>query len=181
MLNVFFRCTFGIPALMVVLLPVVLSTGEKSTPNMNTILADYKNIFMQDIEKLVDLFGNLCKSSRTERNLCTHNEELHAICHMLRRIKNSVSESKLTGREKELTLHACRQMETSLSCSQKRRERKKYEASNQQSEALEQVSQPSPTAFPSKAAPSDKTCRIHSLITRLKTCWQQLYFKYTNQ
>ncbi|XP_043831962.1 interleukin-7 isoform X2 [Dromiciops gliroides] len=93
MFHVFFRSIFGIPSLILVLLPVTSSDCE--IEDKNKIIQEYTNILYVNIENLEKMTNNASNCSNKEysslkNHTCDDNKEIMFIVHVTCKLKQLV-------------------------------------------------------------------------------------------
>ncbi|XP_030071654.1 interleukin-7 isoform X3 [Microcaecilia unicolor] len=158
MLNVFFRYIFGIPSLMLVLLPSTSPACERR--NMTVILENYKNIIQREIDHLE--ISSLCQIE------CALQKQAKAIHRNFRCLVYRMSQSLSATLECR-----CRNAHQKREKAVETKERKK---TSKQTEECKTISQPSGEKKCTRAL-----CKLMKTISSFRSCWNKLAYLSSNR
>ncbi|KAJ1192706.1 hypothetical protein NDU88_002012 [Pleurodeles waltl] len=164
MLNAFFRYVFGIPPLMLVLLPVGSPTREQN--NMGDIYKRYDNVLSPRLGKVTEYeFRNqtCCKKEEPEelrKYLCNDTMEINSLCHMGCALRKLADDTKMNQDIKCNLIRLSFETEELLSCrcvNEVKLSERKCKAKKRSVDKCNQ-----------------KICVLKKMIDSFKSCWDQL-------
>ncbi|XP_068956261.1 interleukin-7 isoform X1 [Petaurus breviceps papuanus] len=196
MFHVFFRSIFGIPSLILVLLPATSSDCE--IEDKNRIIGEYMNVLyvnIQQLEKMTDIASNCSNKeySSLKNHTCDDNKEVtfivHVTCKLKQLVKANISEH-FNGYLEAYSSHAL-QMLKSCKCDEEKE--KKLE---RKTGRIHSASEVSPTkssvngtekktggpCFKIMGEKSSKDrkkhnkclCLIQKMISDVSNCWRKI-------
>ncbi|XP_069477346.1 interleukin-7 [Ambystoma mexicanum] len=163
MLNVFFRYIFGIPPLMLVLLPVGSPTCENRS--MMKIKEDYKNVLFLKVQEVMTMSSRYpneacCKTDKPEERrkyLCNETMEINSLSKMGCALQHLANRTKLTNDFKCGLISLSHQTEEMLSC-----------------HCEHKVAKCEGRFIKKRTRCNQKLCVIKKTISSFKSCWEQL-------